>query len=264
MHFVIDTQHAERIAAHWGALGSPSVTLELIECPDRRLARAATELAAELAADGETEVTLVLPRRIYHGVANRLLHSHTADRIVTAVSTIPNVSATIAPFDVGGLLKERARLKERGRVKERTRLKERPRRGTAHATVGDATATAPAEPRPGRKKGGETRRFTTVEGATPIGDLVYRQRMRFAGRVRSVRVQPWSGVPALECTLVDTSGAVNIVFLGRRSVPGIETGTQLVAEGMVGRHGGRLAVINPSYELLEAGRLDQPGVSSAS
>ena len=103
-----------------------------------------------------------------------------------------------------------------------------------------------------------------MEGATPIGELVYRQRMRFAGRVRSVRVQPWSGVPALECTVVDRSGAVNIVFLGRRSVPGIETGTQLVVEGMVGRHGGRLAVINPLYELLDRGRLEQPGAAGAS
>ncbi len=103
-----------------------------------------------------------------------------------------------------------------------------------------------------------------MSDATPIAELAYRKRMRFAGRVRSVRVQPWSGVPTLECTLVDETGAVNIVFLGRRSVPGIEPGARLTAEGMVGKHGGRLAVINPSYELLDADRKEHPGRSSAS
>jgi hypothetical protein len=44
------------------------------------------------------------------------------------------------------------------------------------------------------------------------------------------------------------------VFLGRRSVPGIEPGIRLSAEGMVGRHNGRLAVLNPVYEILTASR----------
>ncbi len=51
--------------------------------------------------------------------------------------------------------------------------------------------------------------------------------------------------------LVDGSGeAITLVFLGRRSIAGLQSGTQLVAEGMVGKHKGKLAVINPSYELL--------------
>ena len=89
-----------------------------------------------------------------------------------------------------------------------------------------------------------------MEGFTQIGELVYRQRSPYRGRVHSVRVQPWSSVQALECTVVDGSGAVNVVFLGRRTVPGLEVGTKLTAEGMVGKHDGRLAIINPSYELL--------------
>ncbi|MGH9047597.1 MAG: APC family permease, partial [Acidimicrobiales bacterium] len=107
VHFVIDTAHARAIERQWSQLGLSSVPLELFDCPDRRLARAATELVDDLASDGETEVIVVLPRRIYRGVANRLMHSHTADRIVTALSTIPHVSATVAPFDVGRLLGKR-------------------------------------------------------------------------------------------------------------------------------------------------------------
>lgn len=101
----------------------------------------------------------------------------------------------------------------------------------------------------------------SMEGATPIGDLVYRRRSRVVGRIRSMRLQPWSGVQALECTLVDGSGAINIVFLGRRTVAGLEVGSKLTAEGMVGKHDGRLAIINPSYELLTPAAEVKPAVS---
>jgi hypothetical protein len=68
--------------------------------------------------------------------------------------------------------------------------------------------------------------------------------------VRSVRVQPWAGVPSLECTLVDSTGGLAVVFLGRRQVAGIQPGAKLIVEGMVGEHGGRLAILNPDYEII--------------
>jgi hypothetical protein len=90
-------------------------------------------------------------------------------------------------------------------------------------------------------------------GTTPIGDLIWRQRARVAGRVRSVRVQPLGGVPTLECILVDASGGVAVVFLGRRDIAGIRPGRRLVVDGVFGAHDGRLAVVNPVYELLPEG-----------
>ncbi len=87
-------------------------------------------------------------------------------------------------------------------------------------------------------------------GTTPIESAHWRTRARVAGRVRSLRVQPWAGVPTLEGTLVDDSGGINVVFLGRRHVPGIRPGTRMVVEGMVGDHAGRMAILNPDYRLL--------------
>ena len=233
VHFVIDVAHAKDIERQWQKLGLSAVPLELFDCPDRRLARAATELVDDLAKDGQTEVVVVLPRRIYRGVANRIMHSHTADRIVTAVSTIPHVSATVAPFDVGGLLGKRRRAKSAdwSGIDSPERV---------------LGADAPKAPRIAAKPP----HMAPIAGTTPVAELTYRQRMRFGGQVRSVRVQPLSGVPTLVCTVVDDSGAVNLVFLGRRAIPGIEPGSRIIAEGMVGRHGGRLAVINPMYQLL--------------
>jgi len=88
---------------------------------------------------------------------------------------------------------------------------------------------------------------------TSIGDVTWRERVTVAGRVRSVRVQPWGGAPTLECTLVDETGGLAVVFLGRREVAGIRPGTRLLARGIVGAHDGRLAILNPEYELLAAG-----------
>ena len=88
------------------------------------------------------------------------------------------------------------------------------------------------------------------EGCTPIADVEFRSRYRLAGKVHSLRVQPWGGNPALACTLVDATAGITLVFLGRRNVPGIKPGVRLQAEGVVGEHGGRLAMLNPSYEIL--------------
>jgi hypothetical protein len=254
VHFVLDNDRANAMAQRWGELGRWRIPLELVECSDRRLARAATEMVAELASAGDTEVTLVLPRRLYYGIANRLLHSNTADRIVAAVSTIPNVSATIAPFDVGDHLRRRKRAVRMAKAARSDRFT-RPGQPWAASQASHRRAEPAMH---GPPEGG---RIMPVNGATPIGDLVYRKRSLVSGKIRSMRVQPWSGVQALECTLVDASGAINIVFLGRRTVAGLEIGTRLTAEGMVGKHDGRLAIINPSYELLTPAARVKPAVS---
>ena len=87
-------------------------------------------------------------------------------------------------------------------------------------------------------------------GNIPIAEVQWRQRARVEGRVRSMRIQPWAGVPTLECTLVDATGGVAVVFLGRREVAGIHPGTCLAVEGMVGEHHGRLAMLNPAYDFV--------------
>jgi hypothetical protein len=39
------------------------------------------------------------------------------------------------------------------------------------------------------------------------------------------------------------------VFLGRRGLAGVDVGSRIVAEGTVGLHHNRLALLNPAYEL---------------
>ncbi|MDE3206816.1 MAG: amino acid permease [Acidobacteriota bacterium] len=233
VHFAVDEERSERVAQSWAKLGLGTVALQVVECPDRRLVRAVTELADSLASDGETEVLLILPRRAGHGVVGRFLHDQTADRLVAAVTAIPHVSATIAPFDVRELLERRSR---------------------PGAVDLQAAPTRPKpEPTEGRHLG------VSLPGLTPIGDLKHRQRAKVAGRVRAISVQPWSGVPTFECVLVDGSGALTIAFLGRQQVAGIEPGAKLMVEGAVGSHRGQLAMLNPMWEYLEPIKRSQSG-----
>jgi len=44
---------------------------------------------------------------------------------------------------------------------------------------------------------------------------------------------------------------ISLVFLGRREVAGIGVGTVMTADGMVGVHQARLAILNPTYRLRD-------------
>ena len=85
---------------------------------------------------------------------------------------------------------------------------------------------------------------------TPIGEVAWRTNVRVHGFIRSMRVQPWADVASLECIVVDETGGILLVFLGRRKVAGIELGREVIAEGMVGQSRGYLAILSPDLELL--------------
>ena len=100
VHFMIDAAHAEQLRKLWEHYGL-EVPLRIIDCPDRRLTRAAQELVNTTCAEyRNTNVTMLLPRRSYAPLLGRLLHDRTADQIARAVSRIPHAAATIVPYDV--------------------------------------------------------------------------------------------------------------------------------------------------------------------
>jgi amino acid transporter len=257
VHFDIDTKAARELEADWGRLGLARFPLDIIECPDRRLGRAAIELVADATLDGDTECTVLLPRRSFARVWERFLHDRTADKLAAVLGQVPHVSATIVPFSVGGRYEERAR--SYGRSIQRARL-----RGVG----GDGAAPIDKEGRSGldggRKDG--SRRVSVLAAdetlaqragaTTPIASVMPRQRVRVAGRVKSVRVQPRAGTANLECVLSDGTGGLLLVFQGRPRIAGIEPGSRLVAEGMVGTWGRRPAMLNPSFELVQGAPID--------
>jgi amino acid transporter len=264
VHFDIDTTAARELEAEWSRLGLARLPLDIIECPDRRLGRAALELVADATLDGDTECTVLLPRRSYASVWERFLHDRTADKIAAVLGQVPHVSATIVPFAVGGgRFSERVRSYGRS-VQQRARLG---RDGADPRTEVDPAARSGVDRsgqrdgsrRPGAVLAADQTLAQRAGATTPIAAVVPRQRVRVAGRVKSVRVQPRAGTSNLECVLSDGTGGLLLVFQGRPKIAGIEPGTRLVAEGMVGTWTRRPAMLNPSFEVVQGATVDPAG-----
>jgi hypothetical protein len=98
VHIAVDEEHAAELVQEWGRLALARLPLEVRECPDRRINRAVLELVAEAAADGQTEVTILIPRREYRAGWHRFLHDRTADSIAKAIADVPHANVTFVPY----------------------------------------------------------------------------------------------------------------------------------------------------------------------
>ncbi|MFE4261080.1 OB-fold nucleic acid binding domain-containing protein [Streptomyces sp. NPDC056883] len=91
-------------------------------------------------------------------------------------------------------------------------------------------------------------------GCTRICDCHDRQIVKVTGTLRTVTLRPRAGVPALEAELFDGSAALDVVWLGRRSIVGIEPGRRMIASGRISMSHGRRVLFNPKYELRPLGQ----------
>lgn len=229
VHFDLDPIRSKDLTDAWVRLGFTRLTLDVVECPDRRIERAAAELAARHLIDGTTEVSVLLPRRQYNKFWHRLVHDRTADSIAETLSALPHCNVTIVPYHLGTKAEptiDLAAVAERlPSVRPRKKAKPKPVPATNLGT------------------------FELPTDRVRVSDLQFRQKARVAGKVYSMRVQPWSGRAALELTIIDDTGALVVVFFGRRQLAGVNAGTRLIVEGVVGEHRGTMAMLNPAYEI---------------
>ncbi|HZC70180.1 MAG TPA: OB-fold nucleic acid binding domain-containing protein [Jatrophihabitans sp.] len=92
-----------------------------------------------------------------------------------------------------------------------------------------------------------------LRACVPLHDLRLGSRAQVVGRLRAVVYTPSETVPTLEAELFDGSDSIDLVWLGRRRIAGLEPGRRVVARGRIGVHNGRKAIYNPWYELLQSG-----------
>lgn len=95
----------------------------------------------------------------------------------------------------------------------------------------------------------DLRRVQAESGLTTIADAPDRDMVQLQGDVRTVTLRPRGGVPALEAELYDGSGALTLVWLGRRRITGIGPGRSLRVSGRIGVQDGHRIMFNPRYEL---------------
>ncbi|HEX2259713.1 MAG TPA: nucleotide-binding protein [Actinomycetota bacterium] len=90
-----------------------------------------------------------------------------------------------------------------------------------------------------------------VEGVQEIASCAPRTRTRVVGVVESIKLVPAPFGHTLEVQVFDGTERLVGVWLGTRSIPGIDLGSSLILEGVVGKFGpGLPKLINPAYELL--------------
>lgn len=230
VHFVLDDRKAELIKEAWMSNHAlDDVPIEFIDCPDRRLPNAAVDYALRITQQPDVELTLLLPRRAYRGFLGRLLHDQTAEAIASPISQLARTVATIVPFDIDKLIS--------GEITTET---------TNQAPV--VTPSAPARTQSKWNSNSE-KIIHFQEKMLPIGNIQWRKRAHVVGKVTAIRPASMASAPTLEVEIWDESGGVTLQFLGRREIAGLEVGSTLVAEGMVGEHNGALTILNPSYEI---------------
>jgi amino acid transporter len=249
VHFVIDNVQAERLRHKW-TRADRGVPLDFIDVPDRRLTRAAAELVEREAAEPDTFVTVVLPRRSYSALLGRLLHDRTADKIAAVVSRIPRSAATIVPYDV----------ESRVRVLQERQAAKIAASATADITAkqGPAAGPQPAGTRQSGAENGSGSPRTAKDGegsspapdVTPIGSLTTPGRAIVEGRVIVVEIRPVERNSVLACEISDGTGVLTALFYGRSHIPGIVCGARVRFRGAAGIKNGQPVMTNPAYELL--------------
>ena len=258
VHFVIDTERAEKLRQAW--LPDKSVSLEFVDAPDRRLTRAAAELVRQETATPSTQVTVILPRRSF-SLLSRLLHDRTADKIAGVVSRVPDAAATIIPFDVQNrvrILHERQAGRAGTIPAPLTPVPGPPADGAAGEPrvrwpepAAAAPAAAPGEEKPEPLPGaGSYDRPIPPPGVTPIGSIHEPGRTVVEGRVRVVEVRSVEQNSVLAAEICDSTGDLTALFYGRSNIPGVMCGSRVRFRGTVGIKDGVPVMINPAYELL--------------
>ncbi|MDR1766830.1 MAG: OB-fold nucleic acid binding domain-containing protein [Propionibacteriaceae bacterium] len=100
------------------------------------------------------------------------------------------------------------------------------------------------EPEPQPESSGE------VGGSTLIAQAGDRELVTIRGSITVLEMKPRNGSPWLEAELSDGSGAITLVWMGRREIPGIRAGTDLRVRGRLSFVDGRRRLYNPWYELV--------------
>ena len=232
VHLMIDSDEAAVLQREWLERGlGDRVPLAVIECPDRRLIRGATQLALATVIQDRAEVTLLLPRRTFRRISQRLLHDRTADHIAETAGRLPHVVATIVAFDTTLPTQATERIAAR-----------------QHAAALEPALTATSSPPPATSNGHRT----PPDGTVTIGSVSWKQRVTIEGRISLVQASTAAG-KSLEVQLFDETGGIHLLFFGRTRIPGLVPGATLRATGMVGEYKGHLALANPRYEITRTG-----------
>jgi hypothetical protein len=98
----------------------------------------------------------------------------------------------------------------------------------------------------------DVRVYRPIGKVRPIGQVRPQERVVVSGEIRSSTAMALRGCPACKYELVDGTGELDLMFLGRVEVRGLEKGRRCTAEGMAATRDDRIVLWNPRYQLEPA------------
>jgi hypothetical protein len=88
----------------------------------------------------------------------------------------------------------------------------------------------------------------SIPGTVRIAESPSRTPVKLAGTVKRISLVPGEHHASLEALLTDGTGEVVAVWIGRRSIPGLQLGTRIVVKGVLSKAPSPRRMVNPSYE----------------
>lgn len=96
----------------------------------------------------------------------------------------------------------------------------------------------------------QERARTAELDVTPIAETKPREVVEVGGVIRTVTLQPRGAQVKSEAELYDGSAALRLIWLGQRTISGIEPGQRARIRGRLAIVNGERTIFNPYYELL--------------
>lgn len=234
VHFMVDAPYAAQLRKRWDHFDLDT-RLRIVDCPDRRITRAAQVLVATASKEHpDSNVTVLLPRRTYAPLLGRLLHDRTADKIARAVSVIPDAAATIVPYDVQSRIQEAYPERFEQRI---TRELDKLETWVFQAEEQAVEAYEHPERPP---------------SVITVAALIPGQRGTIEGRVSQVEDITKRRRTFRWIVVGDDSGDMRIAFHPGRGGADIQPGQLLRITGKARQSGNRpMSMVNPTYHVVE-------------
>jgi amino acid transporter len=238
----VDDAEAERLKAEWDRSAMP-IPLTVLSSPYREITRPVVAYVRRLRRESPRDiVTVYIPEYVLGHWWEQALHNQSALRLKTRLLLERGVVVASVPYQ----LQSAARAAKTpdplmggrlipGRIGGRPRA-DREKQHAAEIRAELSSLTGPD---------GRT--------LTRIADGQQRERVELAGTLRAVTQRPSGGSLSMEAELWDGTGQVNLVWLGRRNIPGIQPGRRIVVHGRLTSRKGEPTIFNPTYELQPAG-----------
>ena len=96
----------------------------------------------------------------------------------------------------------------------------------------------------------DLQRSSINAGVSTIAEARMRSRASLQGRIEVLTLNPRGTNRWLEAELRDGTGAVTLIWMGRRRIPGLRAGRRISVEGMITEADGRRVIYNPRYTVL--------------